>query len=1098
MKRLWALLFGFDYFIAHRWADAHGFAKALCDELEKRDFDCFLDERNYETGGNLHLMQRLALGRTTRLIVIVSPLAHVSRPDEIDWLLEEVREFKRGRASLGREAVIAPIGTAVSLSPGAYPDSRLLAELPLPAGHSLYIEDAGSASNGHPQANTVTKLATDFTELRRRRFRLRVLMSIAMLMSVLAGVAVWQAVEAWRQSARRQALLVEASRREQLNGVALMESQRLRDAAVNLGHALRYDRGNHSAAALLQSTIAAMHRDPAPLAALQLGGPVRSAHASPDGNHMIACFENGTVVGLAVREGEFAEAFRFVSTYPPHATQWAPDSAVFAQAANIGVEIRDASTGVIVAAISPPQRSGMLPGLSTFAFRPDGQAIVIGWEDGAVETLEHSGGWLQRSKAASALAKPRVAWTQEGGVLVGGGSPTGGILRTLDSATLQPKGADVSLPARPEWLHCDGHGASAFVIDERGTPYLWRLSGESMGAKPLGFSASTGVSSDLELSPDGRFWAFSAYDRFFLIGTADGRAQVPDGQRVGGGIASLQFASDGLRLFVATQSGQGISFDIAVGGPDRICLTPESPMLAAFWSEGIARIVTVSRHGGMGFWDGGMQSAMPLSLSDAGKETDGVLAVRFDPAGALWSLRQSGVMERWRPGSWTREEVVRGDTRFASARFLIDGKHIGVVTAGQSLQVRESASLRLVSGTFPLAAAVADFDVSVSMDRVVVATRDRSVNAYKLDGTFLWGIPGALPGVQAQVTIIPERRWVLITANNLLNKPGSTYVLDLNSGKPGCGELIGEGQHESHAWLEDSSEIVTVEKGPLQSDWVRLWNPETALETGRFPVPASRGHTRYWPRLGVLQVPDSAGHLEFFSIRERAPIAFTGGTMLEANDLSADGRLLAAGRQDGSLEVREVDLAPSALPSAETLEAVVAAFSGSRLNDDGVSQIVPLSERAQLLQRARRDLAKEDAAPMRDLLMWKFQPGPTGSLSPSFARTRRQEADRLISRGSGESIRDAWNLDPTNPLVHLAMAAEVDPPLAAFYRDFALRHLPNDGTVRLRAAGMLLTQGQRSEAREQILKAAASTPTPSDEFRQVMKSLEQRLDQEEP
>ena len=437
VRQLWDLLFGFDYFIAHRWADGHGFAKALSDELEKRDFDCFLDERNYETGGNLHLMQRLALGRTTRLIVIVSPLAHVNRPGEIDWLLEEVREFKRGRALLGREAIIAPIGTESSLSTSEYPDSRLLAELPLPAGHNLYIEDAESACNGYPHDNTVTKLATDFTELRRRRFRLRVLMSIAMLMSVLAGVAVWQAVEAWRQTAQRQALLVEASRREQLNGVALMSSQRLRDAAVNLGQALRYDRSNHAAAALLQSTIAAMHRDPAPLAALQLGGPVRSAHASPDGNHMIACFEDGTVVGLAARKGEFAEAFRLVKTYPPHGTEWAPDSAVFAQGANIGVEIRDALTGLIVAAISPPQRPGMLPSLSTFAFRPDGQAIVIGWEDGAVETWENQpGGWLQRANAASTLAKPRVAWTQDGSVLVGGASSSGGILRALDSATL--------------------------------------------------------------------------------------------------------------------------------------------------------------------------------------------------------------------------------------------------------------------------------------------------------------------------------------------------------------------------------------------------------------------------------------------------------------------------------------------------------------------------------------------------------------------------------------------------------------------------------------------------------------------------------------
>jgi len=1096
MKEIWDLLFGYDYFIAHRWGDAHGFAKALCNELEKRDFDCFLDERNYETGGNLHLMQRLALGRTTRLIVIVSPLAHESRPGEIDWLLEEVREFKRVCASVGRDAIIAPIGTKMSLSLDEYPNSLLLSELPLPAGHNLYIEDAGSSRNGFPKANTITKLATVFAELRRRRFRLRVMMGIAAVMSILAVVAVWQAVEAWRQTTRRQELLVEASRREQINGVALMGSQRLLDAAVNLGQSLRYDRNNHSAAALLQSTIAAMHLNPVPLAALDIGGPVRSAGASPDGNHMTACFEDGTVVGLAVRKGELTEAFRFVATYPPHATKWAPDSAVFAQAANVGVEIRDASTGHIIATIPPPQRPGMPTSLSAFAFRPDGQAIVIGWEDGAVETWDkQTGTWQQRANAATRLAKPRVAWTKDDGVLVGGASPTGGMLRVFDGATLQPRSEDFSLSARPEWLHADSRGATAFVIDEAGAPYFWRLSGDDIGVKPLGFSTNPGVGGDLKLSPDGRFWAFSAYDRFFLIATEDGRPLVSGGSRVGGGIASLHFASDGLRIFVATQSGQGISFDITAGGPDRICLTRESPMLAVFWSEGLARIVTVSRHGGVGFWDGGMQSAMPLSLSDAGTEQGAVLAVHFDSVGALWSLRNTGAMERWRPTSATREVLVPGDARIASGRFLDDGKHVGVITAGQSLQVRGSSSMRVISGAFPLSAAVADFDVSVPMDRVVVASRDRSLNAYRIDGGFLWGMPAALPGTRAQVTIIPEKRWVLITANNLLNEPGSTRVLDLDSGKPVCDALIGEGQHESHAWLADSSEILTVEKGPLQNDWVRLWNPATALEADRFPIPTSRGNTRYWPSLGILQVPNSAGMLEFFSVRGRSPIAFTRGLMLEANDLSPDGRFLAGGRQDGSLELREVNLAPSEMPSAQTLDLVLAAFSGSRLDPNGVSQIVPLSERVELLQRAIRDLTAEGAAPLRDLLLWKFQSGPSTALSASFKRTRRQEADRLISLGTAESIREAWNLDPANPLVHLAMAAQDDSSLSTFYRDFALRNLPDDGLTRLRAAELLLTQGRASEAQKQIEKATASPDSTGEDFQQMMLSLKQRIEQ---
>ena len=93
------------------------------------------------------------------------------------------------------------------------------------------------------------------------------------------------------------------------------------------------------------------------------------------------------------------------------------------------------------------------------------------------------------------------------------------------------------------------HGA-AFVVDENGATYLWRVSGEGAGIERLALRINPGVSGDLRLSPDGRFWALANNNRFFLVGTADGKPHLETGTMVGAGIAGLHFASDRRRLLL--------------------------------------------------------------------------------------------------------------------------------------------------------------------------------------------------------------------------------------------------------------------------------------------------------------------------------------------------------------------------------------------------------------------------------------------------------------------------------------------------------------------------------------------------------------------
>lgn len=164
-------LFGYDFFISYRTADGVTCARSLQAALHRRGFDCFLDVQHYEAGHNLPWMQSQALKRSTKLLVIVTPRAHVSPPTGTDWLLAEVLEFKhlasRRRSSPG----IVPLGTPNTLSAAQFPGSKLLPEIPTPAAGHICIFDEAAERNSEIAPQTVEKLVTDFREVRRRRWR---------------------------------------------------------------------------------------------------------------------------------------------------------------------------------------------------------------------------------------------------------------------------------------------------------------------------------------------------------------------------------------------------------------------------------------------------------------------------------------------------------------------------------------------------------------------------------------------------------------------------------------------------------------------------------------------------------------------------------------------------------------------------------------------------------------------------------------------------------------------------------------------------------------------------------------------------------------
>src|SRR5437588_8242167 len=88
LTRLYDFVFGFDYFISHRWSDAHPYATELAAKLEP-EFHCFLDSNDFAKGLHWTIEGQHALGRTSILIVVLSPEIFDSEP-----VLEEVRYFQ--------------------------------------------------------------------------------------------------------------------------------------------------------------------------------------------------------------------------------------------------------------------------------------------------------------------------------------------------------------------------------------------------------------------------------------------------------------------------------------------------------------------------------------------------------------------------------------------------------------------------------------------------------------------------------------------------------------------------------------------------------------------------------------------------------------------------------------------------------------------------------------------------------------------------------------------------------------------------------------------------------------------------------------------
>jgi len=209
--------------------------------------------------------------------------------------------------------------------------------------------------------------------------------------------------------------------------------------------------------------------------------------------------------------------------------------------------------------------------------------------------------------------------------------------------------------------------------------------------------------------------------------------------------------------------------------------------------------------------------------------------------------------------------------------------------------------------------------------------------------------------------------------------------------------------------------------------------------------------------------------------------AYRSGDGIESLALSPEGRRILTVDAQNTLRVWQVDeprlLDESLLPVEQKTmapagappEAFIEALSGYRFTDDGVLHEIADTETAAL--RARLRASAENASEWQPLITWWLTAPRDRPLFPGDKLTRRERADQELAKGTWQGISNAYALDPTHPLVHIAMAKEAHKKRDAFLRAYGIARLPVDPAIRARAAEMLREQGQ-PELAQKVIAAA--------------------------
>ncbi|MCX6878945.1 MAG: WD40 repeat domain-containing protein [Verrucomicrobia bacterium] len=195
---------------------------------------------------------------------------------------------------------------------------------------------------------------------------------------------------------------------------------------------------------------------------------------------------------------------------------------------------------------------------------------------------------------------------------------------------------------------------------------------------------------------------------------------------------------------------------------------------------------------------------------------------------------------------------------------------------------------------------------------------------------------------------------------------------------------------------------------------------------------------------------------------------------------SPDGTRVVTASDDGTARVWELWQASDEPPTPEILEA----FAGLKVNAEGQVVSIATEDRVSLVRDSLTQSA--DGSAVRRLLRWRFDDARARTLSPSSPITVTEHVEREIAwvmdhpkDANGPTIlREAYEMDPGHPLIHIALAALEDAHRgrADFLRGYGLKRLPDDARICAKAAGFLNLLGDSARALSAAEKALKLDP----------------------
>ena len=227
LRRLVAMIFGYDYFISYSWSDGGYYATELARRLRQQGFECFLDSTNVIRGDNWRLAGRIALAHTARLLLVCSP--GILGSESVAY---EVRTFQRTK----RRIIPIDLGATLESAPRSNQLRQLIDD------DVISVRENISRLNCGPSELVIGDLHASFNLARQAQKRQQWLAATVVL---LFAVAMTATVGFWRAERQRKDALSRA-----LAAQALVESGRQFDLALLLAaeaNRVQTTRGSRSA-----------------------------------------------------------------------------------------------------------------------------------------------------------------------------------------------------------------------------------------------------------------------------------------------------------------------------------------------------------------------------------------------------------------------------------------------------------------------------------------------------------------------------------------------------------------------------------------------------------------------------------------------------------------------------------------------------------------------------------------------------------------------------------------------------------------------------------------------------------------------------------